>query len=111
MGGQDDPVRESVQDQPVSPKGRLAGQVDGGQGQPAVLSGRVAGELDRAGCSLRGEFTDGVSIPGKGSAPKETLKLHAVLEPRRAIHFTQYVKGKAVGGVTVTVQSPGPSVS
>nr|NLI51193.1 hypothetical protein [Propionibacterium sp.] len=82
----------------VTVHGHLAGRVD----DKIVLDGQLSGQLDRATGALTGEFVGSVAGPRLKYRPSLALKVEGVLEPLRAVHFTQAVRGEPVGGVTLT---------
>jgi Zn-dependent metalloprotease len=85
-------------------QGRISGSID----RKASLTGRFAGSLDVASGGLTGKIVGDVGRRRKKSKfiPGIQLRLKGCLEPLRAIHFTQLVRGRPTGGVTLHLKLP-----
>ena len=70
----------------------------------AKLLGRFEGELDTRDGTLTGIWQ---SVQHRRRQPHvQKLEVKIKLQPTRAIHFTQRIKGKVTGGVTYTLRWP-----
>jgi Zn-dependent metalloprotease len=91
----------------VAIQGLLAGTIQPKGGRRVVRAvGRFKGTLDRKLGRLTGVWE---TIPGKGSRElfcRATIQVKGILQPTRAVHFTQRVHGRVVGGVTFTLRPP-----
>ena len=91
------PIRRPV----VTLRGHLAGKVAG----KISVSGQFVGRLELSTGALRGEFAGGVAERLGETIPDVALKVAGKLDPLRAVHFTQRVRGKPVGGVTLKLKT------
>jgi hypothetical protein len=91
------PIRRPV----LTLTGNLAGKVDG----KLSLSGQFRGQLELNTGILRGEFSGSAGERLGKVLPEVALKVEGMLAPLRAVHFTQRVRGKPVGGVTIKLKT------
>jgi Zn-dependent metalloprotease len=82
--------------------GMIAGTFE--NDEKASLNGEFQGELDRKTGTIRGVVKGNVALADGHYLIDLNFKLEGRLEPLRAIHFTQFVNGGVVGGVTIVVK-------
>lgn len=90
----------------VKLEGHLAGHLRSeSRRKQRKLSGHFKGALDTSNGSLKGSW-EVVEYRGRRRPIKTDLDVKATLQPTRAIHFTQRIKGEPVGGVTYALRWP-----
>ena len=62
------------------------------------------GQIDLSSGMLSGEFAGSAGERLGKALPQVSLKLEGRLEPLRAVHFTQRVRGAPVGGITLKLK-------
>jgi len=85
--------------------GLLAGNIKTADGMVSI-SGDFYGELDPATCEINGMVKGNVATAAGRYLDNLELRCKGCLEPLRAVHFTQFVNGEPVGGITVHVELP-----
>ena len=91
----------------VALTGLLAGRVHRSRRRRSYkLIGRFEGIFDRTDGQLHGLWFATLERPRRRTLHGLKLKLDGKLRPTRAIHFTQRIDRKRVGGVTVSLRWP-----
>ena len=71
-----------------------------------MVNGLFDGELSLNSSDIKGGIKGNMSIHGGKFISNVELDFKGLLEPMRAVRFTQYIEGDPVGGVTVQVKPP-----
>jgi Zn-dependent metalloprotease len=86
---------------------KIQGQLSGSMGSKLRITGLFEGELDKETAELTGSLLgDLYRATRKKPLKGVKLKFKGVLEPLYGIHFTQRLRGKTVGGVTINLKPP-----
>jgi hypothetical protein len=110
---------QSARDRKVKLTRMLSGKIKamiGGAKVNGSTNGSFDGTLDTRTGELVGkyhcniQFAEGM-FKNEYRKDRADLGLKGLLQPLRAIHFSQYIGDKAVGGVTVIVREPAPAAA
>jgi Zn-dependent metalloprotease len=87
---------------------KIEATIAGTLGILARLTGRLYGELDLKNRTIHGRIIGNINFRGTRHSISPEMAIKGRIAPTRAIHFTQLVAGKPVGGVTVNVKLRNP---